>query len=120
VATTAVVVPGCAALGATVCLAGIVVHRYAVLRSGLVLPWGLVLGLVTPYAVIRAVNATPVAVRGAASFAAGWLLFLLLAHRSRPEGDFLVAGDWLGTVFVLGGMAVVALAAIRSIAEART
>ena len=118
VATT-LALPACAALGAVVCLAGIIVHRYAVLPSGLVLPWGLVLGLATPYAVIRAVNVTPVALRGSVGFGVGWLLFMLVAHRSRPEGDFLIAGDWIGTVFVLGGMAVVALAVIRSITEAR-
>ena len=110
----------CVALGAMVCLAGLVVHRQALRPAGMVLPWGLVLGLATAYAVIRAVNATPVAVRGSVGCGAGWLLWVLVAHRTRPEGDFLVAGDWLGTAFVLGGMAVVALAVLRSIMEART
>ena len=117
---TTLIVLVCAGLGAVVCLAGLVVHRQALRPSGVVLPWGLLLGLSTAYAVIRAVNVTPVAVRGSAGCGAGWLLSVLVAHRTRPEGDFMVAGDWLGTAFVLGGMVVVALAVIRSIMEART
>jgi len=120
VVSTTVIMLACVALGAAVCLAGLVVHRHSLRPLGVVLPWGLLLGLATSYAVIRAANVTPIAVRGSAGCALGWLVFMLLAYRSRPEGDFLVAGDWLGAGFVLGGMAVVVLAVVRSMAEVRT
>ena len=110
----------CVALGAMVCLAGLVVHRQALRPAGMVLPWGLVLGVGRGYAVIRAVKATPVAVRGSAGCGAGWLLSVVVPHRPRTEDDLMVAVDWLGTAFVLGGMALVALAVLRSIMEART
>jgi predicted outer membrane lipoprotein len=109
----------CALLGAVVGMAGMLAHRNVVRPSGVLLPWGLLLGLATAFAVIRAVSLTPVAVRGAVACAAGWLLALIGLQRARPEGDFLVAGDGLGMAFAFGGMAVVAVAVARSVTRAR-
>lgn len=113
VAAAAVVV-ACALLGAVLGLASMLVHREALRFSGMLLPWGVALGWCTTYAVIVALRLTPAGVRGSAGCAAGWVLLVLAAQRSRPEGDFLVAGDGLGTVFLLGGLAVVFVAVIRS------
>lgn len=111
---TAGVVVACAVLGAVLGLASLLVHREALRGGGVALPWGLLLGLGTTYAVITALSTTSAGVRGSAGCGVGWFLLVLAAQRSRPEGDFLVAGDWLGTSFVLGGMAVVAMAVVRN------
>lgn len=108
------VVMACAFLGAVLGLASLLVHREALRVAGVPLPWGLLLGLATTYAVITALAATPAGLRGSAGCGIGWFLLVLATQRSRPEGDFLVAGDWLGTSFVLGGMAVVAVAVVRA------
>jgi hypothetical protein len=109
----------CALLGSVVGLAGVLAHRHVARPSGVPLPWGLLLALVTAYAVIRAMSVTPVAVRGVAACGAGWVLAVVVMLRTRPEGDFVVAGDGLGMGFALGGAAVVAVAVVRSVTKAR-
>ncbi len=104
-----------ALLGAWAALAATLVHRQVLRMSGLTIPWGLLLGLVTIYVVIQALTLTVAGVRGAVGCAVGWVVTVLGLQSSRPEGDFLVSGDALGSGFVLGGMAVVAVAVIRSI-----
>jgi len=43
--------------------------------------------------------------------AAGWGVGALLVLQNRPEGDYLVAGDWLGWGFLVGApFAVIAVA----------
>jgi len=82
------------------------------------LPWGLLLAVVMVYVVIRAMAIAPGGVRSAAGCAAGWVLFVLLAQRTRPEGDFLILGDSLGMGFVFGGMGAVAVAVVRTVSRA--
>ncbi len=115
---TVLVVSASLLLGVGVGFAGLLAHRHAVRSDGVALPWGLVLSLATVYAVITALAVTPGGVRSAAGCGAGWLLFVLVAQRTRPEGDYLVAGDGLGIGFVLGGMVVVAAAVVRCVARA--
>lgn len=117
--TTSLWVVACGLVGVLVGLAGLLAHRHAVRPSGVVLPWGLLLGLATAYAVITALSMTPVAVRGAAACGAGWVLAVVVAQHARPEGDFLIAGDALGMGFVFGGMLAVAVAVVRSVTKAR-
>lgn len=113
------VVVACAALGAVLGLASLLVHREALRVSGVPLPWGLLLGLGATYSVTAVLSSTPAGVRGSAGCGAGWALLVLAAQRTRPEGDFLVAGDGLGIGFVLGGLVVVAAAVVRSGIRAR-
>ena len=117
--TTTLVLAACVLVGVVVGLAGLLAHRHAARPSGVLLPWGLLLGLATAYAVIRALSVTPVAVRGAGACGAGWVMAVVAAQVARPEGDFLVAGDPLGMGFVFGGMLAVAVAVGRSVTKAR-
>ncbi len=114
IVVAACVVAAGAALGVVLGLASLMVHREALRVSGVPLPWGLLLGLGTTYSVVTGLSLTAAGVRGSAGCGAGWLLLVLAAQRTRPEGDFLVAGDGLGLGFVLGGMVVVAAAVVRS------
>jgi hypothetical protein len=43
------------------------------------------------------------------------VLATLWLQAPRREGDFLVVADWIGYVFLFGGMAVVAAAVVLSI-----
>jgi len=108
-----------AVLGAWAALAATLAHRHALRMSGLTIPWGLLLGLVTIFVVIQALTLTAGGVRGAVGCAVGWVVTVLGLQSSRPEGDFLVSGDALGSGFVLGGMAVVAVAVVRSMTSTR-
>jgi hypothetical protein len=100
--------------GAVTGVCGLAVHRQVWRDLPVALPWGLLLALTTTFAVVRAaglVAATP----GVAGAALGWLGSILLLQPPRPEGDFLLAGDALGYVFLLGGMAVVAAAVVTGV-----
>jgi len=105
-------------LGAWAALAGTLAHRQVLRMWGLTIPWGLLLGLVTIYVVIQALTMTDAGVRAAVGCALGWVVTVLSLQGSRPEGDFLVSGDALGSGFVLGGMAVVAVAVVHSVRSA--
>ena len=87
---------GCLLLGAAVALAALAVHRSA-------FPAGLVLGLVTTFAVawwlVR--SRRP---RTAASYVVGWLAVLVLAALGRPEGDFALASDLEGYALLVAGL----------------
>jgi len=86
-------------LGSLVALAALVVHRSA-------LPWGLLLALVTTFAVpwwlLR--SSAP---RTAGSYVVGWLALLGLAVTGRPEGDFVVAADAPGYALLVAGLVLV-------------
>jgi Family of unknown function (DUF6113) len=99
-------------LGALVGLAGAVVHRHAFRPAGILLPWGLVLALATAFAVTVAAGRVA---RGPGVFgvAIGWAAVLLWLQQVRPEGDYVFAGDFLGSAYVFGGMVSMALAVVR-------
>lgn len=92
--------------GAYVCLIGAVVHRHALWEGQVMVPWGL--GLVVVTTTACAMAAERLARTGAACFAVGWALMLLVLQMMADEG-YLVAADWLGYAFsglCLGGIVV--------------
>jgi hypothetical protein len=95
-------------------LCGLAVHRHVWRGLEVPVPWGLLLALGTVFAVVYAAGV----LAGAPGFlggAAGWVLATLWLQAPRREGDFLVVADWIGYVFLFGGMAVVAAAVVLSI-----
>ncbi len=118
VATTLAAV-GFALAGAVAALAGLIVHRQALRVGGTPLPWGLGLGLATEYALLRAAAAGR-GIPAALGCGGGWALVVLALQRTRPEGDFLVAADWLGYGFVFGGMLTVAVGVGQAVARYRS
>lgn len=88
-------------LGLLVSLASVAVHRSA-------FPLGLVLAVVTTYAVawwlLR--SAHP---RTASTFVAGWLAVLAFVLLGRPEGDFVLAQDGKGILLMVAGLGLVAI-----------
>jgi len=93
---------------------GFVVHRHVERDLPVGVPWGLVLALVSLFAVVRA-SGVLAGVHGLAASAAGWVLTALWLQSPRPEGDFLLAGDALGYVFLLGGMAAMAVGVVTGV-----
>ena len=101
---------GCLLLGVVVAVAGVAVHRS-------VFPVGLLLGMVTSYALgwwLLTSGRRP----AAASYAAGWLVVLAVAAVGRREGDFVLAGDVAGYAFIVAGLGHV-LVAVVSLAGSR-
>ena len=88
-------------LGLLVSLASVAVHRSA-------FPLGLVLAVVTTYAVpwwlLR--SAHP---RTASTFVAGWLAVLAVVLLGRPEGDFAMVQDLKGVLLMVAGLGLVAI-----------
>lgn len=105
-------------LGAVTAFAGLLVHRQALRIGGQTLPWGLALALAASYALLRAASLSG-GVPAAAGVAVGWVGVMLDLQRTRPEGDFLIAADWLGYGFVLGGTAVVVVGVVQAVSESR-
>ena len=99
-----------ALLGLYVCLVASIIHRHTYVIGGVDVPWAMVLDFIAAYSVARAVRLW---VRlGDAFFALGWALGLTIPMLS-PGGSYLIAQDWLGITFMLGSVAVLALAVIR-------
>jgi hypothetical protein len=91
-------------VGAYVCLIGAVVHRHVVVAGQFTIPWGLALVVFTTTAC--ALAAERAARTGAACFALGWALVLLVLQLLADQG-YLVASDTLGYAFsalCLGGI----------------
>lgn len=100
--------------GSLTAVCGLAVHRHVWRDLPVALPWGVLLALTTVFAVVRAAGLIA-ATSGLAGAALGWLGAMLLLQPPRAEGDFLLAGDTLGYVFLLGGMAVVAAAVVTGV-----
>lgn len=100
-----------ALLGAYVCVLGVVVHRHSTEVAGLTVPWGLLLGLAATFAV--AVAATHWVPLGGAWIALGWTVTLLLQEIA-ASGSVVVAGDGVGWGFMLGCLALLAVAVVRA------
>ncbi|QSR25331.1 hypothetical protein CFH99_06805 [Nocardioides aromaticivorans] len=82
--------------GAAVSTCAVLLHDYA---------WGLVLGVVTTFALLVAL---PPGWWSRLSFAVGWVVVLWQATTERPEGDYLVSSDVSGYALLLAGMVVLA------------
>ncbi|NYI46204.1 hypothetical protein BJ993_003284 [Nocardioides aromaticivorans] len=82
--------------GAAVSTCAVLLHDYA---------WGLVLGVVTTFALLVAL---PPGWWSRLSFAVGWVVVLLQATTERPEGDYLVSSDASGYALLLVGTVVLA------------
>ncbi len=102
---------GLVLLGGFVGLAGAVVHRHQSELLGVVWPWGLMLALMAAAAVAMA--AGNLHRLGEAWFTIGWGLVLLIQPWS-PGGSYLVADDWLGWSFSIGGMGALGLVVVRN------
>ena len=88
-----------ALLGAVVAVLVLLTHRDEVELFGLRVPAGLVLAVVASVLTSLALRslAGSAAVAG---YGVGWCLVVLVAINGRSEGDYLVAGDWLGWTFL--------------------
>lgn len=84
----------CVVLGAGVSLCAVALHGYA---------WGIVLSLATTAAVLVALPGTWWA---RLPFALGWVGLLVMVTPERPEGDYLVGGNWSGYLLLGAGLAV--------------
>lgn len=80
--------------GAAVSTCAVLLHGYA---------WGLVLGVVTTFALLVAL---PPGWWSRLAFAIGWVVVLWRATTERPEGDYLVSSDASGYLLLLAGMVV--------------
>jgi hypothetical protein len=101
---------GCLLLGVAVAVAAVAVHRSA-------FPAGLVLALVTTFAVPwRLIASTRP--RTAASYVLGWLAVLVLVAFGRPEGDYALASDFEGYSLLVAGLPLL-LVGIVSLAGGR-
>lgn len=80
------------------------------------MPWGVVLALLTAFAVVLAAGVLVQTV-GLLGAAGSWALTALWLQSPRPEGDILVIADPLGVVFLFGGMVVVAAAVVLGISS---
>jgi len=99
-------------LGAAVAVLVLITHRGEVEVLGVRLPAGLVLAVVSsvlPSLVLRGLAGAA----GVAGYGAGWCLVVLYASGGRPEGDYLVAGDWLGWTFLALATLGVVIATVR-------
>ena len=104
-----------AVLGAVSCLAGAVVHREAVFAGSVaVVPYGLALALATTWSVGWAMRQV-FGAAGGVCVVVGWLLALAWLLLGRPEGDFVVANDWLGWGLLAGGVIVLGLLVASSV-----
>jgi hypothetical protein len=104
-------------LGAVSCLVGAVVHREAVFAGGYaVLPYGLLLALATTWSVGKAMQDV-FGAAGGICVVVGWLTALSLLLLGRPEGDFVVANDFLGWGLLAGGVIVLGLLVASSVGK---
>lgn len=86
--------------GAYVGVLGSFVHRHEWRAGGVAWPWGLVLSVaVTALVAVAAARLHRV---GAAWFALGWGL-VLMVPMMLSNGSYLVADDWLGWTYSLAG-----------------
>jgi Family of unknown function (DUF6113) len=95
-------------LGAVVALAATAVHRVDSHLRGVVLPWGLVLGLVTSLVVGLAARYL-LGQAGGVCLGAGWLSLFAWLTLGRPEGDFVIASDGLGWAMLILGLVTMAV-----------
>jgi hypothetical protein len=98
-------------LGAYVGVMGAFVHRHTWRLGGVDWPWGLLLVVAATYAVV--VAAARIAPVGGAWFGMGWAIVLMVQQLS-PGGSYLIASDWLGWSFTLGGLGAIVVGVLRT------
>ena len=96
--------------GLGLALLGVFVHRHAWFIGDVPVPWGAALVVAAVALRCRVVRGQQGAGGGAASLALAWLLATSVAGAAR-SGDTVIAGDALGTGYVLGGALVVGVCA---------
>ena len=96
--------------GTGLALLGVFVHRHAWFVGDVPLPWGAALVVAAVSLRCRVVRAQQGTGSGAAALALSWLLATSVAGAAR-SGDTVIAGDALGTGYVLGGALVVGVCA---------
>lgn len=107
---------GLVLVGVLTAVAGTLVGRANVVVGSTVLPWGLVLTLVTTLAVTRA-GAALSGFGGAVATAFGWFATVGTFVLVHPGGDQLIGSDWTGVGFMGLGVVVVGAVVIREMAR---
>lgn len=107
---------GLVLVGVLTAVAGTLVARAHAVVGSTALPWGLVLTLVTTFAVVRA-GATLSGFAGAVAVAAGWFLTVAVFALVSPGGDQLIGSDWTGVGFMGLGVVAVGAVVIREMAR---
>lgn len=97
-------------------VAGTLVARATASVGSTVLPWGLVLTLVTTLVVARA-GAALSGFGGAVAIGAGWFVTVATFVLVNPGGDQLIGSDWTGLGFMGLGVVVVGGVVIREMAR---
>jgi hypothetical protein len=105
-------------LGVVAGACGVVMARATVDVLGVPLPYGLVLALVVA-GLLFGQGRRFLGRRGALTCVLGWIIPVGIALWPRPEGDFLVAGDWYGLGFMLVGVILIAWQLLRGDPEPR-
>ena len=98
-----------AALGAVLAVLAVAVHRTGWRVGGVLVPWGLAIAVSTPVVCGVAAGMLIGKRAGRVAFGAGWLLVIVVAMLGRPEGDVVIAPDWLGWAFLVLGVGPVAV-----------
>jgi len=112
----------CVGEGLLLAIAGVFVHRHTWFVGGWQAPWGIALVIAAVSLRCRVLRARQGRGGHAAAVALTWLAFTSLVGMLRT-GDTIIAGDAIGTWYVLGGAVVVGLCATwpsRREREART
>lgn len=102
--------------GVLAAVAGTLVARADAVVGSTVLPWGLVLTLVTTLAVARA-GAVLSGFGGALAVGAGWFVTVAVLALLGPGGDQLIGSDWTGVAFMGLGVVAVGAVVIREMAR---
>ena len=113
---TVAVRAGLVLAGVLTALAGTLVARASAVVGSTVLPWGLILTLVTTLAVARA-GAALSGFGGAVAVGAGWFVTVAAFVLVSPGGDQLIGSDWTGLGFMGLGVVVVGAVVIREMAR---
>ena len=98
-----------AALGAVLAVFAVAVHRIGWRVGGVLVPWGLALAVTTPVVCSVAAGLLAGKRAGRLAFGAGWLSTIVVLMLGRPEGDVVIAPDWLGWTFLALGVGPVAI-----------
>lgn len=99
-------------LGAVVAVLVLLTHRDAIDVAGARVPFGLVLavlGSALPSMALRHLGGE----WAVGAYGAGWILVVLLMVGGRPEGDYLIASDWIGWTFLVLSSLVVVVVTVR-------
>jgi len=103
--------PALVVVGAYLCIVGAIVHRQTSYAAGFGWPWGLVLTLACTASVVHA--ARQVVSAGVGWLGLGWGA-ALMALQFSPGKSIIIASDWWGWSFAVGGVGVIVVGALRA------